>query len=96
MHKKLAQSPILPLSSSEVKEKAKVYLGKLKDTNPEKLKEYRHTAYLNRKAKLQEQKNKEDKNFIPTMGKGLRKLIHRKYDTITVNECRTVVIVCQL
>ena len=36
--------------SSEVKEKAKVYLGKLKDTNPEKLKEYRHTAYLNRKA----------------------------------------------
>ena len=46
--------------SSEVKEKAKVYLGKLKDTNPEKLKEYRHTAYLNRKAKLQEQKNKEE------------------------------------
>ena len=46
--------------SSEVKEKAKVYLGKLKDTNPDKLKEYRHTAYLNRKAKLQEQKNKEE------------------------------------
>jgi cell division septum initiation protein DivIVA len=45
--------------SSEVKEKAKVYLGKLKETNPDKLKEYRHTAYLNRKAKLQEQKNKE-------------------------------------
>jgi hypothetical protein len=46
--------------SSEVKEKAKVYLGKLKETNPEKLKEYRHTAYLNRKAKLQEEKNKEE------------------------------------
>ena len=46
--------------SSEVKEKAKVYLGKLKETNPEKLKEYRHTAYLNRKAKLQEQKSKEE------------------------------------
>ena len=45
--------------STEVKEKAKVYLGKLKETNPEKLKEYRHTAYLNRKSKLQEQKNKE-------------------------------------
>ena len=44
--------------STEVKEKAKVYLGKLKDTNPEKLKEYRHTAYLNRKAKLKH-KNKE-------------------------------------
>ena len=46
--------------STEVKEKAKVYLGKLKETNPEKLKEYRRTAYLNRKAKLQEQKNKEE------------------------------------
>ena len=46
--------------STEVKEKAKVYLGKLKETNPDKLKEYRHTAYLNRKAKLQAQKNKEE------------------------------------
>ena len=46
--------------STEVKEKAKVYLGKLKESNPEKLKEYRHTAYLNRKAKLQAQKNKEE------------------------------------
>jgi hypothetical protein len=45
--------------STEVKEKAKVYLGKLKESNSDKLKEYRHTAYLNRKAKLQEQKNKE-------------------------------------
>ena len=44
--------------SQEVKEKAKVYLDKLKETNPDKLKEYRHTAYLNRKTKLQEQKNK--------------------------------------
>jgi len=29
------------------------------------------------------------KNFMPTMNKGLRKLIHNKYDTITVNECMT-------
>ena len=29
------------------------------------------------------------KHFIPTMNKGLRKFIHRKYDTITVNECLT-------
>lgn len=29
------------------------------------------------------------KHFIPTMNKGLRKEIHRKYDTITVNECLT-------
>ena len=45
--------------TQEVKEKAKVYLGKLKETNPEKLKEYRHTAYINRKAKLQSQKEKQ-------------------------------------
>ena len=29
------------------------------------------------------------KNFMPTMGKGFRKLIHKKYDTITINECMT-------
>ena len=26
---------------------------------------------------------------MPTMNKGLRKLIHKRYDTITVNECNT-------
>ena len=35
------------------------FITEAKATNAEKLKEYRHTAYLNRKAKLQEQKNKE-------------------------------------
>jgi hypothetical protein len=29
------------------------------------------------------------KQFMPTMNKGLRKLIHKKYDTITINECNT-------
>jgi hypothetical protein len=29
------------------------------------------------------------KYFMPTMNKGLRKLINRKYDTITINECNT-------
>ena len=29
------------------------------------------------------------KNFMSTMNKGLRKFIHKKYDTITVNECMT-------
>lgn len=29
------------------------------------------------------------KNMMPTMNKGLRKLIHKKYDTITINEYRT-------
>ena len=36
-----------------VKDNGKIYLQRLKEKNPEKLKEYRHTAYLNRKAKLQ-------------------------------------------
>ena len=39
-------------NSNIVKEKAKTYMGKIKETNPEKLKEWRHNAYLNRKAKL--------------------------------------------
>ena len=29
------------------------------------------------------------KHIMPTMNKGLRKLIHKKYDTITINECYT-------
>jgi hypothetical protein len=29
------------------------------------------------------------KHFMPTMNKGLRKLIHKRYDTITINECNT-------
>ena len=29
------------------------------------------------------------KHFMPTMNKGLRILIHKKYDTITINECNT-------
>jgi len=36
-----------------VKQKGHSYLQKLKEENPEKLKEYRRTAYLNRKAKIQ-------------------------------------------
>ena len=36
-----------------VKDKAKKYMEKIKETNPEKLKEWRHNAYLKRKAKLQ-------------------------------------------
>ena len=27
------------------------------------------------------------KFFMPTLNKGIRKLIHKKYDTITINEC---------
>ena len=47
-------------NSNIVKEKAKNYMEKIKDKNPEKLKEWRHQAYLNRKAKLKliEENNK--------------------------------------
>ncbi len=48
-------------NSEIVKEKAKKYMKKIKETNPEKLKEWRHQAYLNRKAKL---KAKEDANVV--------------------------------
>lgn len=46
-------------NSDIVKEKAKTYMEKIKETNPEKLKKWRHTAYLNRKTKLKvQQENK--------------------------------------
>jgi hypothetical protein len=34
-------------------------------------------------------RNTQMKHFMPTMNKGLRKQIHKKYDTITINECNT-------
>jgi FtsZ-binding cell division protein ZapB len=44
-------------NSDIVKKKSKNYMEKIKETNPEKLKEWRHQAYLNRKAKLQQSDN---------------------------------------
>ena len=44
-------------NSDVVKKKSKSYMEKIKETNPEKLKEWRHQAYLNRKAKLQQSDN---------------------------------------
>ena len=41
-------------NSEKVKEKAKTYMEKIKTENPEKLKEWRHTAYMNRKARLEQ------------------------------------------
>ena len=38
-------------NSEKVKEKAKNYMEKMKTENPDKLKEWRHTAYMNRKMK---------------------------------------------
>jgi hypothetical protein len=37
-----------------IKEKARNYMNKIKETNPDKLKEWRHNAYMKRKAKLQQ------------------------------------------
>jgi hypothetical protein len=39
-------------NKERVKENAKQYLNKLKEENPDKLKEYRHRAYLKRKEKM--------------------------------------------
>ena len=41
----------------KVKEKAKTYMERMKIENPEKLKEWRHNAYMNRKAKLEKVNN---------------------------------------
>ena len=41
-------------NSEKVKVKAKTYMEKMKTENPEKLKEWRHTAYINRKNKLEQ------------------------------------------
>ena len=38
--------------SEIVKERAKQYMNKIKESNPDKLKEWRHNAYLKRKEKL--------------------------------------------
>ena len=48
-------------NSDIVKEKAKNYMKNLKESNPEKLKEWRHQAYLNRKAKLNTQQDNKKK-----------------------------------
>ena len=38
-------------------QRTRVYLDNLKESDPERLKVYRHQAYINRKAKLQAQTN---------------------------------------
>ena len=45
-----------------VKEKAKKYMDKIKETNPEKLKEWRHNAYLKRKEKLKQKEEEKINN----------------------------------
>ncbi len=44
--------------------KATERLKKLSVENPEKLKEYRRTAYLNRKKKLEQEKNNSEEKYL--------------------------------
>ena len=44
-------------NSEIVKERAKLYMNKIKETNPEKLKEWQHNAYIKRKEKLIKNEN---------------------------------------
>lgn len=44
-------------NKERVKENAKQYLNRLKEENPDKLKEYRHRAYMKRKEKNNEGDN---------------------------------------
>jgi len=47
-------------NKDKVKENAKQYLNRLKFENPDKLKEYRHRAYIKRKEKIIQQELKND------------------------------------
>ena len=42
--------------SDDIKQKTKIYIKKIKETNPEKIKEWNHRAYLKRKEKLKNEK----------------------------------------
>ena len=62
-----------------------VFLNKIKETFGDNL----LIAYGNWS------RDSQMKNFMPTYNKGLRKDIHRKYNTITVNECFTSKLCCK-
>ena len=47
-------------NSDKVKERTRNYVDKLKNENPEKLKEWRRTYYLKKKEKLKEQEQTSD------------------------------------
>jgi cell division septum initiation protein DivIVA len=47
-------------NKEKVKERAKNYMEKIKLENPEKIKEWRHNAYINRKNKLKNNLQSDD------------------------------------
>ena len=59
-----AQRKYVEANPEITKERKLAYHYKLKETDPERLKAYRHQAYLNRTARLQAQKE-EQKNEQP-------------------------------
>jgi hypothetical protein len=54
-----AQRKYIEANPEITKERKLAYHYKLKETDPERLKAYRHQAYLNRKAQLQAQKDEQ-------------------------------------
>lgn len=44
-------------NADAVKERAKNYMKRIKETNPEKIKEWSHRAYMNKKEKLKNANN---------------------------------------
>jgi len=54
-----AQRKYVEANPEITKERKLAYHYKLKETDPERLKAYRHQAYLNRKARLQTQKDEQ-------------------------------------
>jgi len=55
-----AQRKYVEANPEITKERKLAYHYKLKETDPERLKAYRHQAYLNRKARLQAQAQKDE------------------------------------
>jgi hypothetical protein len=54
-----AQRKYVEANPEITKERKLAYHYKLKETDPERLKAYRHQAYLNRKARLQDEQKTE-------------------------------------
>ena len=57
----LAQIKYVEANPEITRQRKLAYMVKLKETNPEKIKQYSHTAYLNKKERLKAQKEAEDK-----------------------------------
>jgi hypothetical protein len=57
-----AQRKYVEANPEITRQRKLAYQKKLSETDPERLAAYRHTAYMNRKARLQAQKEESNKN----------------------------------